>query len=949
MKLNRSYKIVLLFAVLILLIFIAKSWFSSPEMPARLGNAYYLIAGLIAMLGFVYKLFKDQIDLRVSVFLKGQNKETLLQAIEDEKEYLNNLFSRLNGELPWEIKKFAELEALNSGIEPYGRKSKTRKKKSWLKGRSELMEEQLRSKVSIRAYLEREVVKGGALMLKGEPGSGKSMMARRFTADMAQKALNEKWSFEPLLPVFISLNAYNAVDTKGEPIAFFDFIRDHLKTEYQFADYIVNNLKKLLSKGRIILVLDGLNEMPADDNVKRIKNIEHFFGKDYPRIKCLITCRNIQFTSVDYKTLEINELSNEQIQKFIELYLGKEWVEPVFDQISASHGIAFKRFRNPFILRIYLQRDTRRSAPDSLAMLYSEYINDKFAQYEDEQFELLNKLKKISFCMSNEGLFAGYADIKTLSEKLNIDISEDFLKKCAKVNIIDHSLHGKFRFYHQIFQEYFSALVLDDLANNGENYEMYLKSPAWEEIVLVWGGIVEDLQILLKQVLEEKKDIRKLCLALKLCSVNSGKIDRQSVDDTIELTRTIFDGYEIIPKVEALKALAMLENEKSIDMIAYTLYTSTGWIRELCIQILGKSESEAAKAQLKLCMKDVKSFEAFFQARYFLPFNTWLSLYIRSQMRAEVLLPLLDRIWQFGFLFIPVLMVGLIYRGAVYTNLDPFVFVSRCNALILAIAVASLVRKNIKYLREDNIPLNFRSLKYIIGTTEIVLMVLIISSWFFGRETLETVLVLLFLGACYYLGWVIYLLLKNCRNIARFITVLIREGGFIGILTIVISAAFLFQVYGPAWTKDISFGSTPSEGKSIQSQVRFDSVSRFTNIMIDVNDVKTRHLAPVVIKIGGTIGVMSIIAYIITCFYYLRIIMRLRRYRQQGSQDDMETLVAMVTHPRLWPAIKKFILRRLRRQALPLLLINRLESYRDSEDDVMNELERTVYELKHTR
>lgn len=259
----------------------------------------------------------------------------------------------------------------------------------------------------------------------------------------------------------------------------------------------------------------------------------------------------------------------------------------------------------------------------------------------------------------------------------------------------------------------------------------------------------------------------------------------------------------------------------------------------------------------------------------------------------------------------------------------------------------SLVRNKIRYIREDEAPFNFKTIKEYFGISEIILFAAILAHWFFGAETLYTLSLLLAAAAVLYVGYIIYELVKSVRRIATIFDVLTVKAKFLGILTLVVCAAILFRLYGPSWMLDGNNFGIGNDNKEVLDKIKFEEPSQYSIAVNKIQNLTYKHFTPVLLKVAGVIGTLSIIAFIVTFIFYIRISVLLKRWRKNESQKDMEKILAIIMNPRLWPIVKKYALRRLRRHIIPLRLINKLETYTDFDHEVMSELERTVYELKH--
>lgn len=934
-----------------------------PDEKAGTANIYLypILTTVLAVVGLVFKESWGELKSIWVVGLSGgKTREKLMQDLEDERLYLSNLIKRFVKEEPWDTDRVVEMHA--QGAEEVillGRKGRVKWKNKRKPGKARV-DEKIKASISIKEYLENHLDAKKPVMLKGEPGSGKTMMVRRFATDIAKSSLHklERWSFNPALPLYITLNAYSGTDRNGDPEPFLDFMKSYLAKNFEFSQYIYDNLKKLLIAGRCIVVLDGLNELPAGDTRARIKMIEDFFNKDYPSNKFLITCRNIQPTSLfDYRTLEINELNDTQIRQFIKSYVGEEAVDEVFNKISVSSAIPLKRFRNPFILRMFLSRDRSSPAPANLGQLYFDAVNGRLAEFEDERQGLIDQLKKIAFYMSKEGLTAGYIELKTIETALGVPITTRFLANCHKANLIDYSNEGSFRFYHQMFHEYFSALVLDDIFLEKGDYQSYLLLPEWEEIVLMWGGIIGNLAGLVNEVLGSGEGNRSYCLGVKLCSTNPVSLDPASIDALVDAGGAMYKEGSLLDRIDLLKALAMLETEYSIVALGTVLKGSHGWIQETCIQLLGKSENPMAAVELRTRLRSVRSMRALTHARAYMPLGSWLLLFFKSNFTLANAISLFSNLWLLAFIFIPFIFFTYLFKGAAYMKVDPMALVGRIVAVIWVLILVKRVLIRIKGREEAGGGTFFKRIVYYVGPFDLGISAIIALLWVFPSETLFGFHILLLVAL--YAGLVVMVgaLINYMNRLSQMVDILVTYGKpFIVATSLSVVVFFVRVLFQKASTMPVFVGRTAGVGdknlSGVDSQGRFYFVekpspvlSAFKKVIYFFYDYITMPWWYGV----KVVGILAIIAHLVSWFYFLQIRAWIKEWGRSRRQEGIESILEVLRSRYLWANIKIYALSNMRSSVLEEQHISQLELIQSDNENVMSEVQRTVYELRSVR
>lgn len=138
------------------------------------------------------------------------------------------------------------------------------------------------------------IVDDKRIALIGEPGSGKSTTLQRLAYELAIKALEN-----PLnpLPLYVRLGSYTGNDINEHFNLFFDSL--------PLKSYLPN---------RIVLLLDGLNEMPLE----QVKNVEEWLERN-KTVSLIISCRKLDYLErkLSLKRVDISPLDVRQIYKFI--------------------------------------------------------------------------------------------------------------------------------------------------------------------------------------------------------------------------------------------------------------------------------------------------------------------------------------------------------------------------------------------------------------------------------------------------------------------------------------------------------------------------------------------------------------------------------------------------------------------------------------------------------
>lgn len=156
------------------------------------------------------------------------------------------------------------------------------------------------------------------IVLLGDPGSGKTTTLWRLVYDYANAARADA---RAPLPLLVPLGSY----TDDGP--FDDYLARHLGA---LAPY----LETYRASGRLILLLDGLNEMPRAGYTERVDRIRDVLDR-CPDEDVVVTCRALDYVEKleQLQKVEVSPLDETRIQAFLHNYLDETAGERLFRTI----------------------------------------------------------------------------------------------------------------------------------------------------------------------------------------------------------------------------------------------------------------------------------------------------------------------------------------------------------------------------------------------------------------------------------------------------------------------------------------------------------------------------------------------------------------------------------------------------------------------------------------
>ncbi|WOB67263.1 NACHT domain-containing protein [Microcystis aeruginosa] len=396
-------------------------------------------------------------------------------------------------------------------------------------------------KASDRSLIEAEnaVQKYRRLVVKGAPGSGKSMLLKYLALSYSEGRF-KNLSDRPV-PIVLELNRLNEANLTVEKL------EQHLVEACDHHNFPKANrfISQGLKDGRLLLLLDGLDEVSSSVRSSVVRCLKDFLElENYKKCRVIITCRTAvyhnEFVDNTEETLEIDEFSDQQMRRFLQAWKSEmppeKSVEQLIQNLRAKPKI-MALARNPLLLTIiaYLYTDTPFVLPHSRAEFYTK-ATDVLLELRDQQRNIPNQYSGVNKrrVLQHLALYAQnstnrqqqdrrslldsevWEQVKQVLPSLNLEpkeansIVDEIVKRSGLLLRIDGG--QRYYFPHLTLQEYFVAAALTD--KQDELIQKWQNAPSdWLEIVKLWCGLANNSTDLITAVYQQDALTAFECLA----------------------------------------------------------------------------------------------------------------------------------------------------------------------------------------------------------------------------------------------------------------------------------------------------------------------------------------------------------------------------------------------------------------------------------------------------
>jgi len=351
------------------------------------------------------------------------------------------------------------------------------------------------------------------LMVLGQPGAGKSTFLKK----MGQEALKgKKGEFQhKCIPVFIELKEFTTDDIDIKKAISKDFDICGFPDADKFLD-------KALEQGKLLILLDGLDEVPTNNQDKVIGQIQNFVDQhDQNRFICSCRTAVYRHNFRRFNDVVMADFDDNQIQSFIynwfqsDLDYNAGTAERCWELLQKEENKAAKELAQTPLLLTFLCLVYNRSQDlpknravlykDALNILLKEWVAEKRVRqdvlYQDFSIELeqimLSEIAYTGF-EADRLFFSGrevVEQIKTfLARNLNAPRHLDGEKTLDTIamqqGVLVERATDVYSFSHLTLQEYLTAQYIADNNEIEQLVNEHLTDQRWREVFMLVAGLV---------------------------------------------------------------------------------------------------------------------------------------------------------------------------------------------------------------------------------------------------------------------------------------------------------------------------------------------------------------------------------------------------------------------------------------------------------------------------
>lgn len=368
--------------------------------------------------------------------------------------------------------------------------------------------------------------KSGHVVVLGEPGSGKTTLLKSYLLGATRNLLSTDLESEPYgrtVPIFFSLRDFGHL-VRGASEASWHQVQQLVGQALEPYGATPAWIKSALAEGRLILLFDGVDELPSHQTRATALRAVGDFAARWPEVRIVITSRPVGFRAPELGRLEeflvchLRPFSQDQVHSFLQRIFAsmvldtarsQELAQDLFRTIQGNASLAAMASSPLMLWAIALMYLNIGQLPTRRVDLYRSVIETLVGRWDRAKGlvpttsfgrmptrQRLAILESLALFVHQQGPGPSDFTVSALDVALTGFASDTAVSGAERSSFLDELVErtglivrtatDSVRFLHMSFQEYLAArAILNSHEHPDDLLGMHMANPWWREVLLL--------------------------------------------------------------------------------------------------------------------------------------------------------------------------------------------------------------------------------------------------------------------------------------------------------------------------------------------------------------------------------------------------------------------------------------------------------------------------------
>ena len=459
-------------------------------------------------------------------------------------------------------------------------------------------------------------------LVLGDPGSGKSVSLRKLCRDLLDEVESTG-----RVPIYVNLREWERKDlwTEQDPPSveeLYDFVFKNLaeRGDVFTKDFLSKYYKKMFENGRLFIVLDSFDEIPAvldvDENswlINKLSEVIYMFLSGAHDSRGILASRMFRRPTAAFNAKTLLVIRPFSEMKIVEMlrkssFYDEALVKLLFNERQEFIPIA----RNPFTAALISSyaKEHDNTLPQTQSELYSSYIEHRLQSCKEkiEERQLSNEAIvvcaiDIAHVMLTNKTFGLEASLQQLRKSLPDPPLTDVVEILRYVRLarLGSGDAPRFSFAHRRFNEYFVVKRIKDHPDQAPITDIPTDS-RWRDALVLFAEVADesrsreiatfcwhevnqlsdrDLKMSDPRYLRAVHCLRFLkdAFRARLTAISSFRGELAAL-----IRNELISGDNLVSKKIAVEAIGLLHTEHMTEILASALANKSRWINEIALK-----------------------------------------------------------------------------------------------------------------------------------------------------------------------------------------------------------------------------------------------------------------------------------------------------------------------------------------------------------------------------